>query len=112
MAHMFLLLLHTCHETDIVYFVCQVSFQFVFTTVFGWYSTYIFLCTGHLVGPVAVHIFCNWMGFPAIGDALQHPQKRAVLATYVLGVLAFATSLWHWPVPAAYSGRFKDLIDD
>lgn len=40
------------------------SFQFLYTTLFGWYASYLFLRTGNLMAPVLSHSFCNIMGFP------------------------------------------------
>ncbi|KAJ5180315.1 hypothetical protein N7492_003525 [Penicillium capsulatum] len=39
-------------------------FQFGYTTVFGWYATFIYLRTGSLFAVVLVHSFCNWCGLP------------------------------------------------
>ncbi|KAG7235357.1 hypothetical protein INR49_002741 [Caranx melampygus] len=38
-------------------------FQFSYTAVFGAYTAFIFIRTGHLMGPVLCHSFCNYMGF-------------------------------------------------
>lgn len=38
--------------------------QFVYTTVFGWISTYIYICTGSWVCSVLAHALCNWFGLP------------------------------------------------
>ena len=40
--------------------------QFGYTTVFGWYATFLFLRTGNVWGVVLVHSFCNWMGLPRV----------------------------------------------
>lgn len=40
--------------------------QFGYTTVFGWYATFLFLRTGSLWGVILVHSFCNWMGLPRV----------------------------------------------
>ncbi|KAG8532045.1 uncharacterized protein KY384_003682 [Bacidia gigantensis] len=40
--------------------------QFGYTTVFGWYATFIFLRTGSLWAVVLIHAQCNWMGLPRI----------------------------------------------
>ncbi|XP_057269482.1 CAAX prenyl protease 2, partial [Pezoporus wallicus] len=48
------------------------AFQFSYTAVFGAYTAFLFLRTGHLAGPVLCHSFCNSMGFPAVGAALEH----------------------------------------
>ena len=41
-------------------------FQFAYTTVFGWYATFIFLRTGSLWAVVLIHSQCNWIGLPRI----------------------------------------------
>ncbi|XP_066537985.1 CAAX prenyl protease 2 isoform X1 [Hoplias malabaricus] len=82
-------------------------FQFSYTAVFGAYTAFIFLRTGHLVGPVLCHSFCNYMGFPAVSTALEHPHRFTVLSFYVLGVLLFLILLfpmtdpffYGWPTP-------------
>uniref|UniRef100_A0A3B1IEB6 CAAX prenyl protease 2 n=1 Tax=Astyanax mexicanus TaxID=7994 RepID=A0A3B1IEB6_ASTMX len=81
--------------------VCAV-FQFSYTSVFGAYTAFIFIRTGHLVGPVLCHSFCNWMGFPALGSALQHPQRPALLLSYELGLLLFAFLLFPLTDPLFY----------
>lgn len=40
--------------------------QFAYTTVFGWYATFIFLRTGSLWAVVFVHALCNWLGLPRV----------------------------------------------
>ncbi|XP_022868904.1 CAAX prenyl protease 2 isoform X2 [Olea europaea var. sylvestris] len=43
-----------------------VGFQLGYTVIFGWYASFLFVRTGHLVAPLVAHIFCNFMGLPAI----------------------------------------------
>ncbi|KAI1902625.1 hypothetical protein AGOR_G00017880 [Albula goreensis] len=64
-------------------------FQFSYTAVFGAYTAFIFIRTGHLVGPVLCHSFCNYMGFPAVSTAMEHPQRLLILFCYLLGVALF-----------------------
>lgn len=77
-------------------------FQFSYTAVFGAYTAFIFIRTGHLVGPVLCHSFCNYMGFPAISTALEHPQRLSVLSSYLLGVLLFLLCLFPFTDPTYY----------
>ncbi|XP_069750111.1 CAAX prenyl protease 2 isoform X2 [Narcine bancroftii] len=79
-----------------------VVFQFSYTAVFGAYTAFIFIRTGHLIGPVLCHSFCNYMGFPAIGAALEHPQKLVILFFYVLGVILFLLLLFPLTDPTLY----------
>ncbi|XP_040399383.1 CAAX prenyl protease 2 [Cygnus olor] len=80
------------------------AFQFSYTAVFGAYTAFIFLRTGHLAGPVLCHSFCNSMGFPAVGAALEHPRRRALLPCYLLGVLLFLLLLHPLTEPSFFGG--------
>ncbi|KAJ3412929.1 CAAX prenyl protease [Chytridiales sp. JEL 0842] len=40
------------------------SVQLLYTSIFGWLSTFLFLRTGNIAGPLASHMFCNSMGVP------------------------------------------------
>uniref|UniRef100_A0A3P8SXQ9 CAAX prenyl protease 2 n=1 Tax=Amphiprion percula TaxID=161767 RepID=A0A3P8SXQ9_AMPPE len=62
----------------------------------------IFLSAGHLVGPVLCHSFCNYMGFPAISTALEHPHRHTVLSSYLLGVILFLLCLFPFTDPSYY----------
>lgn len=57
---------------------------------------------GHLIGPVLCHSFCNYMGFPAVCAALEHPQRRPLLAGYALGVGLFLLLLQPLTDPKLY----------
>lgn len=80
------------------------SFQFAYTTIFGMYSAFLFVRTGHVVAPVVVHGFCNFMGFPDLAELLQQePKKRLILSGFfVLGLIAFYTSLFTFTEPSIY----------
>jgi len=81
-------------------------FQFAYTTVFGIYSAYLFVRTGHLAACVLVHAFCNYMGFPDFGEVLSHQSltKRLTLAgAYVGGLVAFCFLLNPMTEPSLYS---------
>lgn len=60
------------------------------------------LSPGHLIGPVLCHSFCNYMGFPAVCAALEHPQRRPLLAGYALGVGLFLLLLQPLTDPKLY----------
>ncbi|KAL8908205.1 MAG: hypothetical protein Q9207_000926 [Kuettlingeria erythrocarpa] len=46
--------------------IIRALIQFTYTTIFGWYATFIFVRTGDLVSVTLVHSFCNWAGLPRI----------------------------------------------
>ncbi|KAJ3170372.1 hypothetical protein HDU88_009001 [Geranomyces variabilis] len=53
------------------------AFQLAYTTLFGWFATFLLLRTGHLAAPIASHMFCNVMGFPDLDAVEEHPRHRA-----------------------------------
>ncbi|XP_037603652.1 CAAX prenyl protease 2-like isoform X1 [Sebastes umbrosus] len=76
--------------------------QFLYTTVFGAFTAFIFMKTGHVVGPVLCHSFCNSQGLPDISSALQHPQRSALLFSYLMGLLLFLVLLFPLTDPFFY----------
>lgn len=66
-----------------------VAFQFLYTSVFGAFSAALFVRTGTILGPIVSHAFCNFMGFPAFGEAASSPHRWLLLGTYVGGLVAF-----------------------
>ena len=58
--------------------------------------------SGHLVGPVLCHSFCNYMGFPAVSTAMEHQHRFTVLSCYLLGVLLFFLFLFPLTDPTYY----------
>ena len=86
--------------------------QFAYTTVFGWYATFIFLRTANLPAVVLAHSYCNWCGLPRLwgrvgeddDDQGRKPHGQAkrlgigwTVAYYVLlvvGAVSFRGGLW------------------
>ncbi|XP_058015977.1 CAAX prenyl protease 2 isoform X1 [Ahaetulla prasina] len=77
-------------------------FQFSYTAIFGAYTAFLFIRTGHLIGPVLCHSFCNYVGFPAVGAALEHSQCFLVVFFYLLGVVLFFLLLLPMTDPAFF----------
>ncbi|KXS15486.1 Abi-domain-containing protein [Gonapodya prolifera JEL478] len=70
------------------------TFQFCYTTMFGWYSTFLFIRTGSVLAPVASHMFCNVMGLPDFGRLTVRTWKdRAILGSFFAG-LGSLVYLW------------------
>ncbi|XP_030372792.1 CAAX prenyl protease 2 [Scaptodrosophila lebanonensis] len=66
-------------------------FQFVYTTLFGFYSAYLFARTGHIVAPFLVHAFCNHMGLPDVQELwqLQFWRRIVAIGLYIIGFAAW-----------------------
>ncbi|KAL4914254.1 hypothetical protein BDW62DRAFT_190650 [Aspergillus aurantiobrunneus] len=58
-------------DTSIIAAVLRSVFQFGFTTVFGWYATFVYLRTGSLLAVVLIHTFCNWCGLPRLWGRVE-----------------------------------------
>ncbi|PGH10745.1 hypothetical protein AJ80_07395, partial [Polytolypa hystricis UAMH7299] len=48
-------------------------FQFTYTTLFGWFATFVFLRTGSLPAVILVHAFCNYFGLPRLWGRVEAP---------------------------------------
>jgi membrane protease YdiL (CAAX protease family) len=64
--------------------------QFSYTTLFGVIANLLFLHTGSLASPVALHVGCNWLGLPATSSKLLYafPAVRAVWAACAVAGLS------------------------
>lgn len=63
----------------------------MYTTVFGWLATWVFLATGHALAPALVHAACNAMGVPRFGE-MRRPAVAGLPVLWVvtgLGVQLF-----------------------
>ncbi|KAM7289706.1 CAAX prenyl protease 2 isoform X1 [Ixodes scapularis] len=81
-----------------------VVFQFGYTTIFGAYSVYLFLRTGHFVAPFVAHAFCNHMGFPDMSEVFGYKQPRLslLLLAFLGGLVAWASLLEPLTQPDIY----------
>ena len=50
--------------------VATAAAQFAYTTAFGWYAGYLFVCTQSVLAPLAAHMVCNGMGLPVPGHGI------------------------------------------
>ncbi|KAJ8963282.1 hypothetical protein NQ318_018749 [Aromia moschata] len=79
-------------------------FQFVYTTIFGMYSSYIFYRTGHFVSLFIVHAFCNHMGFPEIVEIGTYKRKKQIIiiSLFFIGFIAWCFLLKPLTEPTWY----------
>ncbi|WWD22257.1 hypothetical protein CI109_106748 [Kwoniella shandongensis] len=70
-------------------------FQLTYTTLFGWFASYLFLRTGSVLPPLTAHIYCNIMGIYLPGSAIRrHPNKAAIIwGSYLAGIGVFVWGL-------------------
>lgn len=58
-------------HTPLVPALLRSLIQFGYTTVFGWFATFVFLRTGSLWAVVLAHSFCNWAGLPRVWGKVE-----------------------------------------
>ena len=74
-------------------------FQFSYTYVFGVYSSFLFLRTGHFIPSFIAHALCNSLGVPDFGSLFSRNdshnwRKLVIIASYFLGLLLFSMNLY------------------
>eukprot|EP00698_Gefionella_okellyi_P003195 TRINITY_DN1298_c0_g1_i1.p2 TRINITY_DN1298_c0_g1~~TRINITY_DN1298_c0_g1_i1.p2 ORF type:complete len:277 (-),score=42.45 TRINITY_DN1298_c0_g1_i1:1030-1860(-) len=80
--------------------------QMLFTTLFGMYTAFLFVRTGHFLAPCLVHAFCNQMGVPQFDNAFNGPHKKYLKPTYVIGVTLFLLFLFPATTPEWYHSLY------
>jgi prenyl protein peptidase len=77
--------------------------QLTYTTLFGWFVTFLFLRTSSLLGPCLCHSFCNMMGFPDVGSIQYYgPWKKWLYLTLGLGMVLFGYLIAPMTSPSLY----------
>lgn len=54
------------------------TFQFTYTSVFGFFTAFVFLRTGNLFACIEAHTFCNFMGLPRVYGRVGPMEIRGV----------------------------------
>ncbi|KAF9579058.1 CAAX prenyl protease [Lunasporangiospora selenospora] len=82
------------------------GFQFLYTTLFGWFATFLFLRTSNLLGPCLCHSFCNMMGFPDVTNIQYYGRMKYWLyLAFGLGVILFSILLIPLTNPNLYGDQ-------
>ena len=77
--------------------------QLCYTSIYGMFSAFLLLRTGHLVSAIVTHAFCNVMGFPDFMDVRTHHKSILVGVAYIVGLLCFVFLLVPLTEPSIYS---------
>jgi len=82
-------------------------FQFLYTSVYGAYSVFLFLRTGHVTAPIIAHSVCNHLGFPNFGDIFLYRKRTQALlwAAFVVGLVAWVYLLFPLTDPAWFGNE-------
>lgn len=75
--------------------VLTTLFQLLFTTIFGWYATFLFLRTGSVWPAFLVHSYCNALGPPEFGVVGKNRTQTLIYRLLlVVGVVGFSFALY------------------
>ncbi|EER40422.1 CaaX prenyl proteinase Rce1 [Histoplasma capsulatum H143] len=61
--------------------IARTVFQFGYTTIFGWYATFLYLRTGSLPAVILVHAFCNYCGLPRLWGRVEARESSIPIIT-------------------------------
>lgn len=76
------------------FIIFRTLFQFCFTTIFGWYASFLFLRFGSVWPCLAVHTFCNALGPPNFGHiGKSMAQTWVYRSLLLLGIIGFSQLL-------------------
>ncbi|KAG0018596.1 hypothetical protein BGZ81_010166 [Podila clonocystis] len=77
--------------------------QLGYTTLFGWFATFLFLRTSSLIAPCLCHSFCNIMGLPDVGS-IEHygPWKKWLYLALIGGMVLFGLLMQPLTQPSLY----------
>uniref|UniRef100_D3TP37 CAAX prenyl protease 2 n=1 Tax=Glossina morsitans morsitans TaxID=37546 RepID=D3TP37_GLOMM len=81
--------------------------QLAYTTLFGFYSAYLFARTGHFIAPFLVHAFCNHMGLPDLQELWQQQLWKRILliCCYIGGFIGWVLLLNMATLPSVYKNK-------
>ena len=90
-------------------------FQFSYTYIFGVYSSFLFIRTGHFIPSFLIHTLCNFMGIPDVMNLVdfqdgQAKRKYFYMLCYLIGLWLFATNLYFLTQSKFYYSNNSDSV--
>jgi len=82
-------LIHNLRQMSVLEAVLTALLQLSYTTVFGAFSCYVYLRTGHLSACIVSHTICNSFGFPDFEGLAHHEHRLALTIAFAAGVVLF-----------------------
>ncbi|KAL1617282.1 CAAX prenyl protease [Neofusicoccum ribis] len=64
-------------HTPVIAGVARSLFQFTYTSLFGFFASFVFVRTASLPAVIIAHAFCNWMGLPRFWGRVGPPASGA-----------------------------------
>ncbi|KAF9156896.1 hypothetical protein BG015_010831 [Linnemannia schmuckeri] len=84
--------------------------QLTYTSLFGWFATFLFLRTSSLLAPCLCHSFCNLMGFPDVSNIQYYGRWKVwIYVAFGLGIVLFAGMLESLTSPSLYGSTYTSV---
>ena len=85
-------------------------FQLFYTYLFGLYSSFLFARCANFVPCFVCHAFCNYMGFPNIGEVIYSKElsklmRNFIIFTYFTGLISFIFLIGPLTEPIIYDNK-------
>lgn len=106
---------HRHHRLSILTIICIHLFQFAYTYIFGVYSSFLFIRTGHFLPSFLIHTLCNALGIPDVMNLLdfqdgQGKRKLFYMACYLIGLWLFSMNLYFLTQMKFYYSNSSNMI--
>ncbi|CAF0724828.1 unnamed protein product [Rotaria sp. Silwood1] len=90
-------------------------FQFSYTYVFGVYSSFLFIRTGHFIPSFIIHTLCNSLGIPDFMNLIdmnngERKRKLIYMICYIMGLWLFSTNLYTYTQSNFYYSNDSSTI--
>lgn len=90
-------------------------FQFAYTYIFGVYSSFLFIRTGHFIPSFFVHALCNSLGIPEVTVLLDFQSRPwyktfALIIFYFTGLWLFSTNLFRLTESKYYYSNRNEMV--
>ncbi|CAF0857512.1 unnamed protein product [Adineta ricciae] len=90
-------------------------FQFSYTYIFGVYSSFLFIRTGHFIPSFIIHTLCNGLGIPDVVNLVdiqngQGLRKFFHMICYLIGLWLFSTNLYFLTQSNFYYSADNNLV--
>ena len=90
-------------------------FQFSYTYIFGVYSSFLFIRTGHFIPSFLVHTLCNGLGVPDVINLIdvqdgQWKQNLLLVLCYLVGLWLFASNLFVLTQSTFYYSKPSSIV--
>ena len=70
----------------------MILFQVIYTTLFGFYTTYAYSYSGSIIAPIILHMSCNVLQLPRLNylhDENAKKYKQLFSSAYIIGIIGF-----------------------